>query len=443
MADMRDHETDQPQQTTAVSRDRFLRQVGQGAIAGGAAAALPEVVGPIVARAASPAATRTLNVTWYSNVTPLHSWLTLLDGFGKQEGVHVNYIPLPSVFGDWVQKLTTALSTGYTGYDVLWIDDFMTATFSTAGWLEPLENSLPKGLPQTATPALVQTSTYNGHLYRMPGIADDVMFFYRKDLFDKAGLSVPRTWQDVVKAGKALTKGGRYGLGFAGKNGNTELFNELCYWMGQAGADPLHLKTPGARTALQFIYDMLHTSKILPPDTVTNDYTSLLAAFQDGRIAMWPVWDSLLGAALQGNARIARGALAIGLPPRGPVVGSTITGAGGWSISKYSPNKDLAVKFLEYVTTNAREATIAQLGYSPARTSALSIGSVAKTLPQAPYLASYARLNLTRNRPLGAQAQRISDALEAVINQYLNQHLTLDAAITTAQQQIDQIQQNS
>jgi len=101
------------------------------------------------------------------------------------------------------------------------------------------------------------------------------------------------------------------------------------------------------------------------------------------------------------------------------------------------------VKFLEYVTTNAQEATIAQLGYSPARTSALSIGSVAKTLPQAPYLASYARLNLTRNRPLGAQAQRISDALEAVINQYLNQHLTLDAAITTAQQQIDQIQQNS
>ena len=171
-------------------------------------------------------------------------------------------------------------------------------------------------------------------------------------------------------------------MGFAGKNGNTELFNELCYWMGQAGASPLHLKTPGARTTLQFIYDMLHTHKILPPETVTNDYTSLLAAFQDGRIAIWPVWDSLLGASLQGNTKIAKGALAIGVPPRGPVNSSTITGAGGWAISKYSPNKDLAAKFIEYVTTDRQEAAIAQCGYSPARTSALSLASVAKLLPQ-------------------------------------------------------------
>ena len=425
-----------------LSRERFLRQAGQATVALGAAGVLSGAVGPALAHAA-PSAARTLNVTFYSNVTPLRPWQEVLDGFAKQEGVRVNYIPVPSVFGDWVQKFTTALSTGYTGYDILWIDDFMTATFGTAGWLEPLEGRLPKGLPATATPALVQTSTYNGHLYRMPGIADDVLFFYRKDLFDKAGLGQPRTWQDLIKAGKALTKGGRYGMGFAGKNGNTELFNELCYWMGQAGASPLHLKTPGARTALQFIYDMLHTHKILPPETVTNDYTSLLAAFQDGRIAIWPVWDSLLGASLQGNTKIAKGALAIGVPPRGPVNSSTITGAGGWAISKYSPNKDLAAKFIEYVTTDRQEAVIAQCGYSPARTSTLSLASVTKLLPQDPYLASYAKLNLPRNRPLAAQAQRISDATESVINQYLNKQLTLDAAITQAQQQIDQIQQNS
>ena len=442
MADRHDHQEDRSRRPGAVSREQFLRQVGQGTVAVGAPASWPGRSLPRFRTPPLPPA-QALNVTFYSNVTPVAPWQGVLDGFAKQEGVRVNYVPVPSVFGDWVQKFTTALSTGYTGYDILWIDDFMTATFGTAGWLEPLESRLPKGLPATATPALVQTSTYNGHLYRMPGIADDVLFFYRKDLFDKAGLGAPRTWQDLVKAGKALTKGGRYGLGFAGKNGNTELFNELCYWMGQAGASPLHLKTPGARTALQFIYDMLHTHKILPPETVTNDYTSLLAAFQDGRIAIWPVWDSLLGASLQGNTKLPKGALAIGVPPRGPVNSSTITGAGGWAISKYSPNKDLAAKFIEYVTTDRQEAAIARCGYSPARTSTLSLASVAKLLPQDPYLASYAKLNLPRNRPLAAQAQRISDATESVINQYLNKQLTIDAAIEQAQQQIDQIQQNS
>jgi len=174
----------------------------------------------------------------------------------------------------------------------------------------------------------------------------------------------------------------------------------------------------------------------------TNDYTSLLAAFQDGRIAMWLVWDSLLGAALQGNTKIARGALAISPPPRGPVNNSTITGTGGWAISKFSPNKHLAATFLRYVTNAPQEALIAQCGYSPARTSALSIPSVVKTLPQAPYLSMYAHMNLTRNRTLTAQAQRISDAVESVINQYLNGHTTLDAAVNDAQQRIDQIQHN-
>ncbi len=412
------HGADEPRPSTPLNREQFLRRVGIGAAGVAAATVAPGVVSSSVARAATAATT--LNVTWYSKVTPIKPWQTVLNGFGRQQGVKVNYIPLPSVFADWVQKLTTGLSSGYTGYDVLWLDDFMTATFSTAGWIEPLDARLPASLPKTATPALVQTSTFKGHLYRMPGIADDVLFFYRKDLFDKAGLGVPRTWADVVKAGKALTKGGRYGLGFAGKNGNTELFNELCYWMGQAGATPLQITSPAARRTLQFIHDMLNTSKIMPPDTVTNDYTTLLAAFQDGRIAMWPVWDSLLGAALQGNAKLPKGALAIGDPPRGPVNNSTITGAGGWAISKYSPNKDLAAKFIEYVTTDAAEAQIALCGYSPARTSTLSVGSVVKQLPQDPYLSSYAKKNLTRNRPLTAQAQRISDAVEATINQYLN-----------------------
>ncbi len=436
------HDAEQPRPTTALNREQFLRRVGLGAVGVTAAVTVPALLGPGVVDAAAPAASTTLNVTWYSNVTPLKPWQSVLDGFAKQQGAHVTYSPLPSVFGDWVQKLTTGLSSGYTGYDVLWIDDFMTATFSKAGWLEPLDNRLPHGLPKTATPALVKTSTLNGRLYRMPGIADDVLFFYRKDLFEKAGLSVPRTWADIVKAGKALTKGGRHGLGFAGKNGNTELFNELCYWLGQAGADPLHLTTPAARRTLQFIHDMLYVDKIMPPDTVTNDYTSLLAAFQDGRIAMWPVWDSLLGAALQGNASLPRGALAISTPPRGPVDGSTITGAGGWAISAYSPHKDLAARFIEYVTTDASEAKIALCGYSPARTSALSLPSVGKILPQAPYLSTYAKKNLTRNRPLLAQAQRISDAVEAAINQYLNNQTTLDAAVTTAQGQIDRIQRN-
>jgi len=439
--DTTDATTDNARSTT--SRGRFLQQAGLGAAGLALTGALPAALTPGRAHAALSFANGSLNVSYWTNVVPKKYLQAVFDGFAKQHNVSITYNALPAVFGDDVQKLTTALSSGYTGYDVLWLDDFMTGTFSTAGWLEPLEGIIPSGIQKSVPPATIKLSTYNGHLYRIPGNAGDVIFFYRKDLFDQAGLGVPKTWADIVKAGKALTKGGRYGIGFAGKNGNTELFNEMCYWMGQAGADPLHLKTSGARTALKFVYDMLNTYKIMPLDTVTADYTSLQTAFLDSRFAMWPVWDGFYGA-FQADPKMSKpGKLAISVPPRGPASNKTITASWGWAISKYSKNKDLSAKFIQYATQSGPEELLVKTGSAPARTEVLSVPSVEKTLHQAPYLALYARQNLTHSRPITGQAQRVSDAFETVVNQYLNKKITLDETINQGQQRIDQILQNS
>ncbi len=443
MADANTTDTAAENVPATTSRGTFLRRTGRGAAGLALAGALPAALNHGGGLATVSFASGSLNVSYWTNVTPLKDLQAVFNGFAKSSGVNVVYNPLPAVFGDDVQKLTTALSSGYTGYDVLWLDDFMTGTFSNAGWLEPLETIVPRETQMSVPPATIKLSTYNGHLYRVPGNAGDVLFFYRKDLFAKAGLSVPQTWNDIVKAGKALTKGGRYGIGFAGKNGNTELFNEMCYWMGQAGADPLHLKTPGARTALKFVYDMLNTYKIMPADTVTADYTSLQAGFLDSRFAMWPVWDGFYGA-FQANALMSKpGVLGISTPPRGPANNTSITASWGWAISKYSKNKDLAAKFIQYATGAASEEMLVLTGSAPARTSVLSVPSVTKALHQAPFLAQYAKQGLTHSRPITGQAQRISDAFETVINQYLNRKLTLDDAINQGQQRIDQILQNS
>src|SRR5918911_239264 len=389
-----------------VSRARFLRQAGLGATGVALGGTLPQALNAGRAFAAVSFAGGQLNVTYSTNVVPKHYLLDVFNGFGKKYGVTVKYNPEPQVFGDLVQKFTTYLSSGYSGIDVLWLDEFMTATFSTAGWLGPLEDKIPREAVQAIGKPAVKLSTYNGHLYRLPGTAGAVVFFYRKDVFDKEGLSVPRTWQDIVKVGKQLTKGGRYGIGFAGKNGNTELFNEMCYWMGQAGADPLHLKTSGARTALKFVYDMLNVHKIMPPDTVSADYTSLQAAFLDGRFYMWPVWAGFYQQFITNKKFWKPGKVAVALPPRGPV-------------------------------NNTHTGTL------PARVALLSNPSVQKAISYAKFVELYNREHLTHARPITAQAQRISDAFEAVINRYLNKQIGLDAAINEAQQKIDQIQRLS
>lgn len=430
----------------AVDRGHFLRRVGLGAAGVALGAALPDMLTSRVARAAvTDASGATLNVAYWTNLAKPSAFVAVLNGFAKQGGGTVKYNPEPAVFGDTVSKFTTYLSSGYTGLDVYYLDEFMTATFSTAGWLEPLEGHISKANLSAIGSGPIKLSTYNGHLYRMPGYSGCIVFFYRKDLFDKAGLEPPTTWNAVVSAGKKLTKGGVYGLGFAGKNGNTELFNESCYWMGQAGASPLNLKTPAARSTLKFIYDMLHTYKIMPPNTVTADYTSLSSEFIDGRLAMWPMWAGQYAQFASSASFMKKYKVAVAnQPPMGPKNNHTLADSWGWSLSKGSKNKEMAYKFIDYVTSPAAEIAISTAELSlPANLKALSTPTVQNAINYAPFVNHYNQQHLTGPRPIAAQAQRISDAYEAAINQYLNNQISLDAAIQQAQSKIDQIQQNS
>ena len=438
-----DHE--QTEAPSTLSRGRFLRNAGLGAAGVAAGSVLPGLSSPIGISFGAG----TLNVSYWYPVTPVSVLTGLLNEFGKQHGLKVTYFQEPQVFGDTVQKLTTYLSSGYTGLDLYWLDNFMTATFSNAGWLVPLEDKISQSTWSSLSPFSVKLTTYNGHKYAVPGYAGGVLFYYRKDVFDKMGLAVPKTWDDIRAAGIKITKnsGGKmYGLGFAGKNGNTELFNEMCYWMGQAGASPVKPNTPGAKTTLQWIYDNLNTYKIMPPDTITADYTSLQTAFENDRFAMWPVWSGFLHT-FQTDAKFMQHAkVAVALPPKGPKNNHTIADSWAWAISKYSKNQEMSVKFIEYMSTPQAMMQMCLTGRLPARYSLLShLTPQAQQVlgDQTKFLALYDKAGLRSPRPITAQAQRISDAFEAVMNQCLNKQITVDAALTEAQQRITQIQQNS
>ncbi|MBO0777456.1 MAG: sugar ABC transporter substrate-binding protein [Ktedonobacteraceae bacterium] len=418
---------------TPISRRRLLKR---GATGLAASLALPGVLA--ACGGSGSGGSQQITVAYWTNITPREDLQAVFDGFSKQHGAKVNYFQLPQVFGDDVQKMTTYLSSGYSGLDVLWLDDFMTATFSNAGWLVPLESLIPAEHFTSIAPAQLNLSTYNGHRYRLPANVGSVIFFYRKDLFDKAGLDVPTTWDELVDVGKKLTKNGVYGLGIAGKSGNTELFNEMCYWMGQAGADPLHMNTPEARQALQFVHDMIHVHKMVPPDAVAADYTSIQTSFENGKLAMWISWDGLYaGTAMFPNVQ-KNYKMGVAHPPKGPKNNGTIIANWGWAINKYSKSQDMAAKFIDYAGSLPSEVLLAKTGSTPSRTSALSNADVQKALIQAKDVADYVQNVELHYRPITANAQRVSDAFEQVVNKYLNNQIDLDTAVSQGQQAVDQ-----
>lgn len=52
---------------------------------------------------------------------------------------------------------------------------------------------------QNFEPNAVVPFQYGGHTYALPETLSFPMFFYRKDIFEELGLSVPKTWNDLIK----------------------------------------------------------------------------------------------------------------------------------------------------------------------------------------------------------------------------------------------------
>ncbi|MEZ5670235.1 MAG: extracellular solute-binding protein [Alphaproteobacteria bacterium] len=93
-----------------------------------------------------------------------------------------------------------AMSSQADTIDILYLNDSTFLTFAKNGWLLPLDDLWAQyteefgldDIPQS----VVDTFTYDGHIYVMPHTMNTQMFFYRKDLFEEAGVAPPTTFEE-------------------------------------------------------------------------------------------------------------------------------------------------------------------------------------------------------------------------------------------------------
>jgi multiple sugar transport system substrate-binding protein len=125
-------------------------------------------------------------------------------------GEKVNAIKLPG--GDnYSPRIALDLSSG-TAADVIMVDSYIVAQFAGSGYLAPLDD-LIKDWDQGKyfMKGALDVVSYDGKIYALPTATDVRMLWYNKAAFAKAGLPVPwqpKTWADVIDAGKALNKAG-------------------------------------------------------------------------------------------------------------------------------------------------------------------------------------------------------------------------------------------
>ena len=104
------------------------------------------------------------------------------------------------------QYLSTLLNARDPGIDVYLIDIVNPAQYHGAGWLAPLNTLL--GAPQKVLapylPAYAGSNVVEGELAAMPAFADAMFLYYRRDLLEKHGQPLPRTWDELAASAKLI-----------------------------------------------------------------------------------------------------------------------------------------------------------------------------------------------------------------------------------------------
>ncbi len=315
-------------------------------------------------------------------------------------------------------------------------------------------------------PGLRSVCVLDGRLYAIPISMDVSVLWVRRDWFMAEGLPLPRSWSELVEAGRHFQRPEaqrRYGLGpypmamVAGRTGGeTATYQTLPFlWAngGQLIADGrVLLDQPATYEALAFLRSLIWEHRLMPPEVVAFHREQAALWLAEGRVAMavGGTYEAELIRQATGwdEATFLERIAAVPIPagPHGRPVG--LLGGMVFAIYRQSrhPEQVLALLRLaiaeETLIAFAR-STYRHLPWIPAASCLIreQDGFLARTLRMVeqgrprPPLTAYARVSeewqalveevLARRRPLETAVRRTAERIAALTGSVLSEDLPL------------------
>jgi multiple sugar transport system substrate-binding protein/sorbitol/mannitol transport system substrate-binding protein len=321
-----------------------------------------------------------------------------------------------SPYDDLYKKTLLSLSTSARRYDVMFMDEPWIPALSA--FLVPLDDAAKRLDMNDFVPSTVQGGRYKGKLYALPVDPNVLLFIYRKDIFDRRGLKVPDTWDEVLRTAQALNDpaNGMAGIALAagGADTQTGLYMLLLVW--SYGGDVLGndgkaaLETAAAQRGADAYLRLLQYA---PAGVRSYGFGDINKAVQLGKAMMAVQWASGARPMEDPKNSTVAGKLGYAAVPKG-TVRAPMRGVWTIGIAQTSQHRDAAWKFVEWITGRefGRAAALypatSSAIHSP-RLSVLRDPEVTKTLPYAPAL--LANLRIAHERARIPQWPDIQDAL--------------------------------
>jgi len=349
-------------------------------------------------------------------------------------------------FSVLLQRLDLELSTASGVYDIVQMVQILIGRTITAGWATDLMPFVRRDKFNLAdfVPGTIKPFSQGDRLYALPWLPDAMAMVYRKDLFDRAGVSkFPATFDELMAiAPRIHTRETAFFLCENNWHWIWPLF--LQSYGGNFFANPPDDLTPTFNTSeaiqsAEFLVELI--TKYGLPNAVNLDIPGSQAAFQQGKAATYLAGLGILGAAVDRSKSLVADRVAFAHVPRGPVGSFPQLAMHGYMIPAASKQKDAAWEVIKWLTSNEVETAmvkeigkVAQSRYSILRDPALKQyfvwggTDVAKILQESmyragagymayrlvpPYLPLGARVIVAFGQMLSGQ-RGVKDALDAL-----------------------------
>jgi len=354
--------------------------------AGAATTITGSAVAPAATTGTSGAAQTTPNVppsgavtiNWFSARDTTGYRAKQVDAFNKaNKTLQISYQEQGADTTSLHDKFVTVASAKDSSADMVSMDVPFVPEFAAAGWTIPVDDVVAGGEREKFFKGTLDGATYEGKLYGIPWFNNGPGLYYRKDLFAKAGLQPPKTYDELIAAAKKMQTADVAGFVMQMSQGEGGIINWLEYLWGYGGdlVDDKNQVVVDKGTfgvdSMKKVYDLIYTDKVMPEATIQyKQGADVINQFRNGGAAMIRLWYSNVSPLYAADSKLTKDQWDITTLPSkdGTKPGPGCLGDWNLGVSKFSKKPKETIEAIRILTNvEQQKAQMLEGAFLPSR----------------------------------------------------------------------------
>lgn len=290
-------------------------------------------------------------------------------------GNTVTFVPMPASTSDQFGQYRLWLAAGNPDID-LYQTDVIWAPQLADQFVDLTDAA--QELIKASFPAIIESQTVDGKLVALPLYTDAPALYYRKDLLEKYGLPVPKTWEEMTATAQTIQDGERaegkadlWGFVWQG-NAYEGLTCNALEWVKSFGGGQIvepdgtiSINNPKAAAAVEMAAGWV--GKISPPGVLSYQEEESRGVWQTGNAVFMRNWPYAYALGNGADSPI-KGLFEVTTLPTGGDNDTSAATLGGWNVavSKYSEEKEAAISLAVFLAgAEAQKTRALKEGHLP------------------------------------------------------------------------------